>query len=63
MFPQRQTVFLDDFADDSGMATPEASVLILVGVAFASLMFVLVQSAEVREALAAMIQQALKTPI
>jgi hypothetical protein len=63
VFPQPQTVFLDDFADDSGMATPETSVLILVGVAFAGLMLVLVQSAEVREALAAMIQQALNSPI
>lgn len=48
MFPHPQTVFLNDFADDSGMATPEVSLLILVGVAFATVLLVLVQSPEPR---------------
>ena len=61
MFPHPQTVFLDDFADDSGMATPEAAVLTILGVAFAVVLLRITQSEAVRESLASMIQQALNS--
>ena len=62
MFPQPHTVFLDDFVDDAGMITPEHSVLMIVGVAFATLLFAVIQSEPVKEALAALVQEALTIP-
>jgi Protein of unknown function (DUF4244) len=62
VFPQPQPAFLDDFTDDSGMATPEASILIIVGAVFAGLLLWAIQSAEVREALVSMIHEALESP-
>lgn len=62
MFPPPQPVFLDDFEDDAGMVTPELSVLIIVGVAFAAVLFTVIQSEPVMEALAALVQQALTAP-
>ena len=59
MFPQPQTVFLDDFVDDSGMLTPELSILMIVGVAFAGILFAIIHSAEVKEAIASLVQRAL----
>ena len=59
MFPQPQTVFLDDFVDDSGMLTPELSILMIVGVAFAGILFAIIHGEEVKEALASLVQRAL----
>lgn len=63
MFPQPQPVFLDDFLDDAGMMTPELSILTIVGCAFAGVLLWVVQSEEVKQKLASLIQQALSSTI
>ena len=63
MFPQPQPVFLDEFLDDSGVVTPEFSVLMIVAASMAALLFVIVHSDAARQALASMVQRALSSPV
>lgn len=62
MFPHPQPIFLDDFADDAGVVTPETSVLMIVMAGFAAVLFVIVQSEPVKEALVSLINRALNPP-
>jgi hypothetical protein len=60
MFLEQRYVFLDD---DTGMASPEAALLMLLGVTLAVIMIVIARSDWVRQALSDMVHHALDQPV
>lgn len=63
MFRHSRHAFLDDRAgtrlDDSGVATPEAATLMAVFALFAAILWVLLQSEAVKQAIADLVDRAL----
>jgi hypothetical protein len=63
MFPQPRYRFLDNVHDDTGMVTPEYAVGIFASMALAGLLLWAVTSEPVREAIGALIEEALHSRV
>jgi spore coat protein CotF len=63
VFLESRYVCLDNFLnDDTGVMSPEFAMLILVGLAMATTLYLIVTSPSVRQSLADMVDEALSGP-
>jgi spore coat protein CotF len=63
VFLESRYVSLDNFLnDDTGVMSPEFAMLILVGLAMATTLYLIVTSPSVRQSLADMVDEALSGP-